>query len=309
MAKQFLAWMLFPALLFVSASSSVDTVPAFLWSYNPSRSLNSGRENSVEYSIISPKELARNVLNNGRWSKILCKGERKEHFVDVALVFIGSQLHSADISRTRNTDTRLIDLLKESLKESEFSISFPYVSLSEEGGALPHSLISGFSKSCKEDFGNDTFAAEFDNLNSLVGRLTSRKKSKINDTRDLIFMYKNGYQSFEVPDKSHKGEDEAKILSDTLKSLKESGVSYMILYASDPLGTVPYLSLKRSDRQLIGDSTGNVSTSSLCDGVCQKKASLLEALFVGLVLLIILLSGLCCMSGIQSPKRFETPTE
>lgn len=46
-----------------------------------------------------------------------------------------------------------------------------------------------------------------------------------------------------------------------------------------------------------------------CDATCRTKATLLEALFVALVMIIALVSGLCCLADLDSPTRFETPPD
>ncbi|GAB4835065.1 hypothetical protein Ancab_033333 [Ancistrocladus abbreviatus] len=61
------------------------------------------------------------------------------------------------------------------------------------------------------------------------------------------------------------------------------------------------------ERFLAEASSGNRSVNStVCDRVCQIKTSLLEGILAGIVLLVILISGLCCMMGIDTPTRFET---
>ncbi|KAG2481063.1 hypothetical protein PVAP13_J194701 [Panicum virgatum] len=76
------------------------------------------------------------------------------------------------------------------------------------------------------------------------------------------------------------------LLSELVAMLKKSGAKYTILYASQP-------------------SAGRAK----CDGECLVKSTLLEGTFVGIVLLIILISGLMCMMGIDTPSRFEAPQE
>ncbi|PSR90285.1 GDP polyribonucleotidyltransferase [Actinidia chinensis var. chinensis] len=94
-----------------------------------------------------------------------------------------------------------------------------------------------------------------------------------------------------------------------------SGTKYVdssfvdLLEVSDPFRPkrYPYQELQR----FLAESTlgnGSVSTT-VCDGVCQIKSSLLEGILVGIVLLIILISGLCCMAGIDTPTRFEAPQD
>lgn len=135
-------------------------------------------------------------------------------------------------------------------------------------------------------------------------------------------------------------EQTGETFSELLKSMEELDEKYSVLYVSDPLRSVQYPSIREVGRFLAEASNG--SSNSTCDGVCQIKSSLLEGLLVvssisysppiavhwspfyrrnhncfcssswliqGIVLLVILISGLCCMAGIQTPTRFETPHE
>ncbi|WOL18034.1 hypothetical protein Cni_G26827 [Canna indica] len=88
----------------------------------------------------------------------------------------------------------------------------------------------------------------------------------------------------------------------------KSGAKYTVLYTSKPYTSVEYPA--RLTMRFLADSTqSNASTNSTCGGVCQIKSSLLEGIFVANLLLTILISGLCCMIGIDTPTRFEAPQE
>ncbi|EPS74433.1 hypothetical protein M569_00322, partial [Genlisea aurea] len=110
-----------------------------------------------------------------------------------------------------------------------------------------------------------------------------------------------------------RSDAESTILSRLLDSVKPLvGVEYSVLYVSDPFRAPQYVNPHRELKRFLAEGTtaGNASSNStVCDNVCQIKSSLLEGLFVGIVLLIILISGLCCMMGIDTPSRFETPQE
>jgi len=62
-------------------------------------------------------------------------------------------------------------------------------------------------------------------------------------------------------------------------------------------------------RYLAEKTKGTKTGEGKCDGECLVKSTLLEGTFVGIVLLIILISGLMCMMGIDTPSRFEAPQE
>lgn len=131
------------------------------------------------------------------------------------------------------------------------------------------------------------------------------------------------------------------VLSELISSVEKTGAKYSVLYVSDPVNVIRYPSYRQVDR-FLAEKSGNSSDDGKCDGVCQIKSSMLEGLFVvswlsllilltywliwtlyifvktisygfvmfqGLVLLVILISGLCCMAGIDTPTRFEAPQE
>ncbi|AQL04773.1 hypothetical protein ZEAMMB73_Zm00001d046633 [Zea mays] len=66
----------------------------------------------VHYQTISPKSLAKSVLEEGGWSNFMCSREDTQNNVDVAIVFIGSKLQSSDISKDKQVDPALADTLK-----------------------------------------------------------------------------------------------------------------------------------------------------------------------------------------------------
>ncbi|ONK62769.1 uncharacterized protein A4U43_C07F7950 [Asparagus officinalis] len=136
-------------------------------------------------------------------------------------------------------------------------------------------------------------------VQSLEDFVGSRMETRIGEKTDLIVVCDEGSQDLD------QGQSEGKTLSSLVNFLEKSGATYTVLYASDPSRSVQYPHLVM--RFLAED---NVSTNvTLCDGVCQLKSSLLEGLFVAITLLIILISGLCCMMGIDTPTRFEAPPE
>jgi len=249
----------------------------------------------------------------------LCSGEKREQAADVALVFIGNKLHSPDISRKRDTDSELIELLKASFKDSSFSMAFPYVTLSEDSEPLANSLLSGFMENCDHGLRNNEIAfvepcfvegannKKLENLEAVNDYVSARKEIRMRGATDLIFICNDKSSVFEA---SGKTQVEGKILADIIKNLQQAGIIYTVLYTSDPYEMVPHGRFQKLERRLISNDSGNGSASlTYCDGVCKSKASLLEGFLVGLVLLIILLSGLCCMMGIQTPTRFEAPHE
>ena len=129
--------------------------------------------------------------------------------------------------------------------------------------------------------------------------------------------------------------------------LKKSGAKYTILYASQPSGLPENPSNLALGRYLAEKTNTTKAGRAKCDGECLVKSTLLEGTYIlllvnsilkcvlsckmivcilvylvsfhhfltlvyyvqGIVLLIILISGLMCMMGIDTPSRFEAPQE
>uniref|UniRef100_A0A453KC98 Uncharacterized protein n=2 Tax=Aegilops tauschii subsp. strangulata TaxID=200361 RepID=A0A453KC98_AEGTS len=105
---------------------------AFLWApKNYGLSPNEVKE-VVHYQTISPKSLADSVLEEGGWSNLVCSKDGPQKNVDVAVLFLGSKLQSSDISKDKQVDPALADILKLSFSSSEFSMAFPYVAMSDD---------------------------------------------------------------------------------------------------------------------------------------------------------------------------------
>ncbi|MFS8022911.1 hypothetical protein Hanom_Chr16g01445071 [Helianthus anomalus] len=273
-----------------------STTPAFLWS-NVQDGLTSNKvKEAVSYQTLSPKELAKSVMSEGGWSNLLCTNQKPEESVDLAIVFVGREA---------------------SFTKSTFSLAYPYVSASEENKPLQSSLVSelaetcgldaglskvGILESCAAEGGNFEKLADISSVNEYVVS-SMEKKSK---GQTPLVVYCNGADS---PKGSEQPRSEGEILSELISSVEKTGAKYSVLYVSDPVNVIRYPSYRQVDRFLAEKSGNSSHDSNACDGVCQIKSSLLEGLFVGLVLLIILISGLCCMAGIDTPTRFEAPQE
>ncbi|XP_028753523.1 uncharacterized protein LOC114713105 [Neltuma alba] len=295
-----------------------STVPAFLWSPDQDLVSNNGPEGTVNYQIISPKDLANSVMSQAGWSNLLCKGKEMQKPLDLALLFVGKELQSSELSLNKPADPSLLELLKISFTRSNFSMAFPYVSASEEE-KLENLLVSGFSKACGDDLeiGDVAFLGscsmedanhkENAHFHSIQDFLTKRMEESHKGATDLVVFCNGDSLPSENADNT---QSEGKILSELLSSVEKSGAKYSVLYVSDPSRSSRYPSYREIQRFLAESTPGNLSANvTLCDEVCQIKSSLLEGLIVGIVLLIILISGLCCMMGIDTPTRFETPQE
>ncbi|PKI61364.1 hypothetical protein CRG98_018266 [Punica granatum] len=295
-------------------SASPSTVPAFLWSPHYNK-ISDGVAESVDYQTISPTDLAKAVLSQGGWSDFLCSAKRHQQHADLALVFVGGELQSSDISSNRHADPAFVNLLKDSYTKSNFSMAFPYIAASSEE-AMENLLVSGFKESCGHDLditkvaflGSCSVQADdsqkIADLQSVHDYLVSRRERRLEGKADLIMICHGesaASDEFDTPG------SEREIFSGLMSSLEQLKEKYSVLYVSDPSRSIQYPSMRELERFLAESS--NASSNGTCDSVCQVKSSLLEGLLVGIVLLIILISGLCCMSGIQTPTRFEAPQE
>ncbi|XP_076921576.1 uncharacterized protein LOC143583033 [Bidens hawaiensis] len=293
-----------------------STTPAFLWS-NAQDGLTSNKaKESVSYQTLSPEDLVKSVMSEGSWSNSLCSNQNPDESMDLAIVFVGRE--SVDISGKKNEDQTLLDLLKASFTKSTFSLAYPYVSASEENKSLQRSIVSELAETCGLDAGLskvgilESCAAEGGNFEKLADissvheYVVSSMEKKSNGQTPLVVFCNEGADSAKG---SEQPRSEGQVLSELISSVEKTGAKYSVLYVSDPVNVIRYPSYRQVDRFLAEKSGNSSHDSGKCDGVCQIKSSLLEGLFVGLVLLVILISGLCCMAGIDTPTRFEAPQE
>ncbi|KAG2317890.1 hypothetical protein Bca52824_021012 [Brassica carinata] len=289
--------------------ASPNTVPAFLWSPHL-QAANGGVDEAVNYQIMSAKDLVDSVFTQGGWSNILCS-EKK--VVDVALVFIGRELLSSDVSSKRNSEPSLVNTLNGLFTSSNFSLAFPYIAAPEEE-RMESLLLSGLKQACPHHVGasnivfsdscfvEDGTIPKLSDLQSFKDHLLARKETRKEGETDLVVLCSEGSES-----KGHS-HSERESISELVSSVEQSGSKYTALYVSDPYW---YTSYKTLQRFLAESGSGNstVGVSTTCDELCKFKSSLLEGILVGIVFLLILISGLCCMAGIDTPTRFETPQD
>ncbi|KAJ1254432.1 hypothetical protein BS78_K062700 [Paspalum vaginatum] len=310
------AWAVLAVLLAAAqvASAAQVTAPAFLWAPKNYGRFDDTKE-VVHYQTVSPKSLAKSVLDEGGWSNFICSREAAQRNVDVAIIFIGSTLQSADISKENQVDPALADTLKLSFTSSNFSMAFPYVSTSDDE-KLENSLLSGFAENCNSGFernditytdkcsvsGQDLY--KYPNMDAINDLVVSGRADPFGRT-ELIVFCSGGFNDLGLRVKS-----EGELLAQLVELLEHSGAKYTILYASQPSGLLENPSSLPLSRHLAEKKINDTKAGqSKCDGECLVKSSLLEGTFVGIVLLIILISGLMCMMGIDTPSRFEAPQE
>ncbi|KAE9451194.1 hypothetical protein C3L33_16911, partial [Rhododendron williamsianum] len=305
------------ALQFPTGLTLPSTVPAFLWSPHEDGFSSNGMKEAVNYQTLSAKDLAKSVLSEGGWLNILCSGkEAQQHSVDVALLFVGRELQLSESCGTKHVDSSAVDFLKVSFTSANFSLAFPYIAASEEKEALESSLITEFAETCGHNLAAEVAFMEscsldggnyekLSDLKTFQDYLVSRMEKRQKGQADLAVFCQRSSHSESV-----LLQNICQILSELISSMEQSGARYTVLYVSDPLRPVQYPSYREVERFLAESASGNGShNSTACDGVCLVKSSLLEGILVGIVLLIILISGLCCMAGIDTPTRFETPQD
>ncbi|KAJ8424299.1 hypothetical protein Cgig2_003281 [Carnegiea gigantea] len=317
-----------------SALTLESTGPAFMWSPHIEMEL----EEPVNYQTLSSKDLGKSVMAKGGWSNILCDGKIPRQPVDVAIVFVGKKLHSLDISGRSVADTGLVDLLKDSFTKSNFSMAYPYVSTEGKEGTLENSLVQEFEESCENKLGvNNVIVTEscsiegkgysrLTDLHSVQEYVASKRDKDTTGEPDLLVFCHGSFNSLDELDQAHSEDrcvdNAGDVFHELISSLENSGAKYAVLYVSDPYNPIQYPSHQIG--RFLAEAPGkNVSGNyTLCDEVCQVKRTLLEGILVvsiffhllneattAIVLLIILISGLCCMMGIDTPTRFETPQE
>ncbi|BAF27475.1 uncharacterized protein [Oryza sativa Japonica Group] len=294
----------------VSAAAPVMG-PAFLWAPKNYGFSSDEAKEIVHYQTVSPKSLVKSVLEEGGWSNLVCSREDHAKSVDVAVLFLGSKLQSSDISKDKQADSTLVDTLKNSFASSEFSMAFPYIAMSDDD-KLEKSLLSGFAENCNNGFGDnhitytDTCSVSEDlnkhhNMDSIHGLVASQTKKNPSGQTDLIVFCDGGFKD--------NTKSEGELLSELVTLLKKSGAKYTILYASQPFGLLENPSNLPLGRYLAEKTNTTKPGRGKCDGECLVKSTLLEGSFVGIVLLIILISGLKCMMGIDTPSKFDAPPE
>ncbi|KAL2927816.1 Exocyst complex component sec15 [Bienertia sinuspersici] len=226
-------------------------------------------------------------MSTGGWSNILCQGKQSHQPLDIAVVFVGKE---------------------DSFTKSNFSMAYPYVSARITEEAVENSLIEEFGRACDHKLGvgniivtesclvEDKGYSKLADMQSVEEYVASMEKG-IKEQTDLLVVCRGGFSSFKDLDRPHS---EGQFFSELMSSLDHSGAKYSVLYVSDPYNPIQYPSHQIG--RLLAEASGNASLNStaFCDGVCQIKKTLLEAVFVAITLLIILISGLCCMMGIDT---------
>ncbi|KAG6543634.1 hypothetical protein Mapa_014997 [Marchantia paleacea] len=290
------------AFLLIGASASLSLVPAFVWSNT--RNVD---DRSITYQTLSSESVVEQIISE--FSSPLLQEQAPP--VDFVLAFIGNKLRSVEVSRAVSSASDLLPVIQGAVTSSKSSLAIPYVTplkrentfaklldlasadlmSADKESKLGDVVVAG---SCASD---TTGAKKYESLDQLKAYLTSRNDGKA----DLIIVCSHVQSSFESKQPLSEGE----IMGAVLKILEESKAKYVASYVTD---LVEENVLALSKRRHLGTKL-RVSNETFCDGLCQTKATMLEGLFVAITLLIILISGICCMAGITTPNRFETAKE
>lgn len=306
--------LLIMALFFTTTSANPLMAPAFLWSDQRSFGLHS--PGAVDYRVLSPQSLVETLMLKFGWSNLLCTNTEEDENVDMLIAFIGSQLRSEDIARDADATSDVLHVLKGAFFSSKYSMALPYISLQPERSGIASMLLSTIKDSCdlKARPGKilivgpcfrqvlDSkwlFLAEdielVESAEGIKELINSRKGSKARSETDMMIVCPAS--SFE-----HKvALSEGNVLELIILAVRQSGTSATFLYSSDFSDAGNFGAFR--GRLLLSNSS---SSNSTCDDICETIAGLYEGLMVAITLLIILISGLCCMLGIDTPKRFES---
>ncbi|PRQ17201.1 hypothetical protein RchiOBHm_Chr7g0192441 [Rosa chinensis] len=161
------------------------------------------------------------------------------------LVFVGTELQSSDISASKlskHAYPALVDLLKVSFTQSNFSMAFPCISASEKD-AMESSLVSGMSEICGQNFGfsNVCFLEScsmfVSDLHSVHDYILSRMEKRPNGEADLVVFCHKGSDSKKELEPPHS---ESKKFSEMVSFVDQSGAKYAVLYVSDPIKSIQY---------------------------------------------------------------------
>lgn len=279
-------------------------VPAFVWSNH--RQLDLGLP-SISYQTVSSEDFVEKVKGEFVGPTTESAQHQHEEDLDVVVVFVGTKLRSEDISRVGGTSD-LVKVLNRVIASSNSSVSLPYVMQPGNGASVSEMLVKEIAGDVEEN--GESRVGEVITTGACVNKNAPQAKrlslsvlqeylrTRLGGKTDLVVVCGGSEGEESVGSKSLS---EGEVLEGILLGLDEMKTRYVALYTTDLSGERAFVS-KRRGRQL-----GSVvyEGEEYCNEVCQTKAFILEGVLVGLTLLIILISGLCCMSGITTPVRFE----
>eukprot|EP00270_Netrium_digitus_P013192 TRINITY_DN4358_c0_g1_i2.p1 TRINITY_DN4358_c0_g1~~TRINITY_DN4358_c0_g1_i2.p1 ORF type:complete len:330 (-),score=83.49 TRINITY_DN4358_c0_g1_i2:804-1793(-) len=290
---------------------------AFLWSPLQSLAVSGDADGvsvarSVRYDVVSPLSLVQDVMaaafsGTGEGKA----GQQQQQQPDVIVAFLSREMASDDITHIVTSDVmtseRMVDPLrpvKEAMAMANSSLTAPFVAEAALDSPLVSLVVASFvektngqgtvavSSSCAvRELGA---ASVFTSTEEMRAYLREKASSQEAAEKSLIVVCSPVAQE---SDHMMQLAEEGAVLDDVLASVRVFSPRFLGLYMSDLAANQDAAAQRR------------VLASTVCGTKCHLKATLLETLFVAIVLLITLVSGLCCLSGVDTPTRFEVPSE
>eukprot|EP00245_Coleochaete_scutata_P005980 TRINITY_DN20045_c0_g1_i1.p1 TRINITY_DN20045_c0_g1~~TRINITY_DN20045_c0_g1_i1.p1 ORF type:complete len:329 (-),score=48.59 TRINITY_DN20045_c0_g1_i1:693-1679(-) len=306
-----------------SALENFRSVPAFLWSDHAYLGGVQNTDDVVPTSKQFASGLFQSLLHSNdektsSWPFIEGLDRTADGSPDLILAFVSKQAGNIyDIASSSTEDDPLF-LFKQQLDSSNTSLSLPRVNIGDEKMGVAMTLVNAFNGAvvstgehakgsvamagacgvcdeCTEGVQLLVTPSEVEEY--LMDRVAARTPGQT----DLLVICSDEAAG-DLPSQRTL-EEEVSAMTAYGELVRKTTAHYMAVYISDPL-EVTMLSSQTQRRILM-----KTYNSTHCDADCQYKASILEGLGVVLVLLITLISGLCCMYGIESPTRFEVPKD
>mmetsp|Transcript_28303 Transcript_28303/g.90153 ORF Transcript_28303/g.90153 Transcript_28303/m.90153 type:complete len:240 (+) Transcript_28303:161-880(+) len=230
---------------------------------------------------------------------------------DVFVAFMGSQLRTGDIFRLASRGS--VKPLQDALVASNSSVAFPYIAREEGTESLASSLLGAFmenggagrvavSAGCTREAvaaadampGAEVWAGHEMDGHSLKEFLDSQ--SGLPGGHTTILLLCSAEETLA---------EEMRELLAVATALQQSSAHGILLFASEQGPGAP----APNRRGLADWRSYGVEYDCGPGTVCRSQVYVLEGLIVGVVFLIALLSGLCCMGVLEGPSKFEHAEE
>lgn len=303
-------------LSFPGSASASWSVPAFVWS---NTGFVQSSSSSLEYQTISFEKLISDLFG-------ALKGQSKEELSqntvfsatvgekpDLVLAFVGKELnsqHLAQYGEDEELTANPLSSIKTALDDATSSRVLPYIT--SETSKTQESVTAQLLNVFRENFpegqavivgdcqitpaGGRTLKA----VDDVKAYLEERAVKKLEGQTDLLLMCAPSTEADAERDLLLR---EGGLFSSAYSSIQEFGVKHVVLYTSDPKESIG------ARRIVLDTDTTAVTYNRTCDDSCLTRSLMLETLAVVIVLLITLISGLCCLGAVDSPTRFEAPRD
>eukprot|EP00898_Chlorokybus_atmophyticus_P006462 jgi/Chlat1/6817/Chrsp51S09103 len=226
----------------------------------------------------------------------------------VVVVYIGSQIRSHDLAQYGPDST--LQPLKDALSSAESSLTLAYVSLGPSYGQIAADMFDAFTFRPNEQTAGKVYAAgncrevpesvtHLSTDATIDEFLRHRQQRPVDSPADLLLVCSDAAVNpdyNEYPVVASVLSSEVSRFQRLVDHLHSANVPYALVYTSDV--TAPDSDGQPFRRRLLQEVTNNT-----CDEKCMTRVATLEGL--GAILLIILLSGLCCLGMLDVPMRFD----